>query len=63
MSEMTVSEARAKLADVVDHARTRHEPVLLTRHGKRARRTLVVIHDHPGLWRCENDVSAAILHA
>jgi prevent-host-death family protein len=35
MSDMTVSEARAKLADVVDNARTRHEPVMLTRHGKR----------------------------
>lgn len=35
MSEMTVSEARANLAGVVDDARTRHEPVMLTRHGKR----------------------------
>jgi prevent-host-death family protein len=32
---MTVSEARAKFADVVDNARTRHEPVMLTRHGRR----------------------------
>jgi len=33
--EMTVSEARARLSDVLDTARVRHEPVFLTRHGKR----------------------------
>jgi len=33
--EMTVSEARARLGDVLDTARVRHEPVFLTRHGKR----------------------------
>jgi prevent-host-death family protein len=35
MSEMTVSEARARLADVVDEARVAHEPVYLTRRGRR----------------------------
>lgn len=35
MNEITVSEARARLADVVDTARVEHEPVYLTRHGKR----------------------------
>lgn len=32
---MTVSDARARLADVVDAARVGHDPVYLTRHGKR----------------------------
>jgi prevent-host-death family protein len=32
---MTVSEARARLADVVDEARVAHNPVFLTRRGRR----------------------------
>lgn len=32
---MTVSDARARLADVVDAARVQHEPVYLTRRGQR----------------------------
>lgn len=35
VSEMTVSEARARLADVVDAARVAHDPVFLTRRGRR----------------------------
>ena len=35
MSDMTVSDARARLADVVDAARVRHDPVYLTRRGQR----------------------------
>lgn len=35
MSEMTVSDARARLADVVDAARVAHDPVYLTRRGRR----------------------------
>lgn len=35
MSEMTVSDARARLADVVDAARVGHAPVYLTRRGHR----------------------------
>ncbi len=35
MSEITVSDARAKLADVVDSARVGHDPVYLTRRGQR----------------------------
>ena len=35
MSEMTVSDARARLADVVDAARVGHDPVYLTRRGQR----------------------------
>lgn len=35
MAEMTVTEARARLADVVDEARVEHDPVYLTRRGRR----------------------------
>ncbi|MFP5335341.1 MAG: type II toxin-antitoxin system Phd/YefM family antitoxin [Actinomycetes bacterium] len=35
MGEMTVSDARARLADVVDTARVEHKPVYLTRRGRR----------------------------
>jgi prevent-host-death family protein len=35
MGEMTVSDARARLADVVDAARVGHDPVYLTRRGQR----------------------------
>jgi prevent-host-death family protein len=32
---LSVSEARARLAEVVDEARVAHEPVYLTRRGRR----------------------------
>jgi len=35
MTEISVTEARTKLADVVDDARVSHTPVYLTRRGKR----------------------------
>lgn len=35
MTELTVTDARARLADVVDEARVRHDPVYLTRRGRR----------------------------
>jgi prevent-host-death family protein len=35
MNELTVTEARARLADVVDEARVAHDPVFLTRRGRR----------------------------
>ena len=35
MNEMTVTDARARLADVVDEARVEHDPVFLTRRGRR----------------------------
>ena len=35
MSEVSVSDARARLADVVDAARVQHDPVYLTRRGQR----------------------------
>lgn len=44
MSEMTVTEARARLADVVDQARVEHDPVFLTRRGRRV--AAVIDADH-----------------
>lgn len=35
MSEISVSDARSRLADVVDRARVEHDPVYLTRRGRR----------------------------
>lgn len=35
MTELTVTEARSRLGDVVDEARVAHAPVFLTRHGRR----------------------------
>ncbi|WP_460829998.1 type II toxin-antitoxin system Phd/YefM family antitoxin [Nocardioides hungaricus] len=35
MSEMSLSDARARLADVVDQARIDRDPVYLTRRGRR----------------------------
>ncbi|NHN54535.1 type II toxin-antitoxin system Phd/YefM family antitoxin [Calidifontibacter sp. DB0510] len=35
MTDMSVTEARAKLADVVDAARVGHDPIYLTRRGRR----------------------------
>lgn len=35
MSDISVSDARARLADVVDAARVRHDPIYLTRRGRR----------------------------
>lgn len=35
MVDITVTDARARLADVVDSARVGHQPVFLTRRGKR----------------------------
>lgn len=35
MTDITVSDARARLSDVVDTARVKHDPVYLTRRGRR----------------------------
>ncbi len=35
VAELTVTDARARLADVVDEARVRHDPIYLTRRGQR----------------------------
>ncbi|HAM02202.1 MAG TPA: prevent-host-death protein [Acidimicrobiaceae bacterium] len=47
MSEVSVSEARDRLADVIDEARRLHEPVYLNRRGKR----LVAVIDAEDLDR------------
>ena len=47
MSDITVSEAREHLADVIEEARRKHEPVYLYRRGKR----LVAIIDAEDLDR------------
>jgi prevent-host-death family protein len=36
MRTVTIEEARAKLGDVVDHARLADEPTLITRYGRPA---------------------------
>jgi prevent-host-death family protein len=35
VDDLSVSEARAKLAAIIDRARSEHSPVYLARHGKR----------------------------
>ena len=35
MTEMSLTDARSRLADVVDSARIAHDPVYLTRRGRR----------------------------
>lgn len=35
MSDISVTEARSRLADVIDDARVHHRPVFLTRRGRR----------------------------
>lgn len=35
MTDMTVTAARSRLADVIDDARVRHAPVFLSRRGRR----------------------------
>jgi prevent-host-death family protein len=34
MAEMSLTEARSRLADVIDEARVAHDPVFLTRRGR-----------------------------
>ncbi|WP_235984691.1 type II toxin-antitoxin system Phd/YefM family antitoxin [Actinomyces trachealis] len=35
MNDVSVTAARSRLADVIDDARVRHDPVFLTRRGRR----------------------------
>lgn len=35
VSDLNISEARARLAEIVDHARSGHEPVYVARRGRR----------------------------
>ncbi len=56
MSEISVSEARTKLADVVDDARVSHTPVFLTRRGKRVA-AIVDADDLEELLRAAEDMA------
>jgi prevent-host-death family protein len=54
VNEMTVTQARARLADVVDEARTRHDAVYLTRRGRRIA-AVIGIDDLERLTRGQGD--------
>ena len=56
MSEMTVTDARARLAEVVDEARVNREPVYLTRRGKRVA-AVVAADDLDALLRAAEDLA------
>jgi prevent-host-death family protein len=62
MSEMTVTEARARLADVVDQARVDHDPVFLTRRGRRVAAILDADHLEQLIEAAEDlaDLQAAV---
>jgi len=42
MDEWSVSAARGRLAEIIDHTRTVHEPVYLSRHGTRVAAVIAV---------------------
>lgn len=56
MSEITVSDARARLADVVDSARVGHDPVYLTRRGRRVA-AVIDADDLDGLMAAAEDLA------
>ena len=56
MSEITVSDARARLADVVDAARVQHDPVYLTRRGQRVA-AVIDADDLDGLIAAAEDLA------
>lgn len=56
MPDMTVTDARARLADVVDGARVRREPVYLTRRGTRVA-AVIASDDLDALLRAAEDLS------
>ena len=55
MAEITVTEARARLADVVDEARVAHDPVFLTRRGRRVA-AVIDADDLEGLIEAAEDL-------
>lgn len=59
---MTVTEARARLADVVDQARVDHDPVFLTRRGRRVAAILDADHLEQLIEAAEDlaDLQAAV---
>lgn len=56
MSEMTVTDARTRLADVVDEARVNREPVYLTRRGTRVA-AVIAADDLDALLRAAEDLA------
>ena len=56
MSEITVSDARARLADVVDAARIGHDPIYLTRRGRRVA-AVIDANDLDGLIAAAEDLA------
>ena len=56
MSEITVSDARSRLADVVDAARIRHDPIYLTRRGRRVA-AVIDANDLDGLIAAAEDLA------
>lgn len=56
MTELTVTEARARLADVVDEARVAHGPVFLTRRGRRVA-AVIDAEDLQGLIEAAEDLA------
>lgn len=56
MVDITVTDARARLADVVDSARVGHQPVFLTRRGKRIA-AVIDVDDLDDLVRAAEDLA------
>jgi antitoxin Phd len=56
MADITVTDARARLADVVDSARVGHQPVFLTRRGKRIA-AVIDVDDLDDLVRAAEDLA------
>ncbi|AXH96591.1 type II toxin-antitoxin system Phd/YefM family antitoxin [Ornithinimicrobium avium] len=56
MREITVSDARARLADVVDAARIGHDPIYLTRRGRRVA-AVIDANDLDGLIAAAEDLA------
>ena len=56
MNEITVSDARARLADVVDAARIGHDPIYLTRRGRRVA-AVIDANDLDGLIAAAEDLA------
>lgn len=52
----TITEARKRLAEVVDHAHTEHEPVYLTRHGRRVA-AVIDADDFDGILELAEDMA------
>ena len=56
MTDMSVSAARSRLADVIDDARASHEPVFLTRGGRRVA-AVIGAEDLERLTRAAEDLA------